>query len=175
MAYRGVGGGIPMFWGEKRQVSKLASRWRDMGPPRPPQKEVVRRVGKRRRANQTYPGVQSGKDGADGKEVVVLTKGHHRVGAAPSSKEGRGRVRCLSLRRWGTLEVLGVKPIGRVEVLREEEPAQLRNVELQWRPVAHLSIQQPPSRPSLSLYLETAHVGEMVSGQRQTLGRHVLE
>lgn len=125
--------------------------------------------------NRTYPGVQSGKDSTDGKEVVVLTKGHHRVGAAPSSKEGRGRVRFLSLGRWGTLEVLGVKPVGRVEVLREEEPAQLRNVELQWRPVAHLSVQQPPSRPSLPLYLETAHVGEMVNGQRQTLGRDVLE
>lgn len=84
---------------------------REHGPTPPSQKGDGRGVGERSKTNRTYPGVQSGKDGANGKEVVILTKGDHGVGAAPCSG-GRGRVRCRSLGRWSTLEVLWVKPVG---------------------------------------------------------------
>jgi hypothetical protein len=124
----------------------LASRWRDTGPPALHDRGVVRRERERRRTNQTYPGIQSGKDGADGKEVVVLTKGHHCVGAAPSSEGGGGRVRCRSFGR--REHSRGARSeAGRVEMMREEKACTTSECQVAAAAVAHLSVEQPP-KPS---------------------------
>lgn len=137
---------------------------REHGPTPPPQKGDGRGVGERSKTNRTYPGVKSGKDGANGKEVVILTKGDHGVGAAPCSG-GRGRVRCRSLGRWSTLEVLWVKPVGSGCCERKS----LHNVGMASRSGARRPFMSSDD-PSL-LNLDTVHVGETISARRQTLER----